>query len=418
MKVLHFIPRLSITSGSNIFGYKTELMDAMSKDAEVHLLTADVIGQPISGISVHKYSPLKNIVGSRFSSFDKFFLSIHPDIVHIHSCWNIQAYYFLKCCLKHRLQVIVTVDKQLEAWHVANHRLFSKLPKTFLYQHRMIARASLIHAVSNFEKENIDKWMLSFPFSKKSIESKIEVVEIFKKQYGYTAVEMAKELLSLYRKVIDARPFLSMSHEDCKVEDLFIKAALSEDFTANELSQEDKNLLSSVTEESYRMISLHSYIQGTFELLFKGAEKCECSFHGIDVEDINSSECSCVSNCINQNLSDVGGIDEVMSDSSLTDVERNICCCIMNFKYKLINSLSTMSRSDFAILYDLLRYSNYNEVLLRDKMIKHGLDKFVARLFFILKERYGLGEGFMFIEPVYDAKTKKLMTKLYKTDIQ
>lgn len=414
MKVLHFIPSLSLTAGSNIFGYKTGLMEAMSKYADIHLLTADVIRQSIKGVTIHKYSPLKNVLGSRFSSFDKFILSISPDIVHIHSCWNIQAYYFLKCCLKHRLQVVVTIDKQLEPWHVANHYFFSKLPKTLFYQYRIIANASLIHAVSDIEKGTIENWIISFPFFKKNVERKIKVIEVLKKPYGCVYETTAKEILSLYRSIIDNRPFLSMSRDDCRVEDLFIKSALSEMFTINELRSEDKKHLLSLTEESCRMILLHSYIQGVSDLLIKGAKKCNYTFPEFNIIDY-----SCVSTCSSSNdISDDDNFNYIISDNSLSDIEKNICCCILNLQNKLKYSLTAITRYDFIVLYKLLRYSNYNEALLRDKMVKYGLDKFTARLFFILKDRYGLSEGFMFFEPLCDTKTNRLMTKLYKTDIQ
>lgn len=44
--------------------------------------------------------------------------------------------------------------------------------------------------------------------------------------------------------------------------------------------------------------------------------------------------------------------------------------------------------------------------------------KDTARLFQIMKERYGLSEGFMFIEPINDSKTEKLRKMFFKSNIQ
>lgn len=69
-------------------------------------------------------------------------------------------------------------------------------------------------------------------------------------------------------------------------------------------------------------------------------------------------------------------------------------------------------------LFCSLRYNNYDEVLLYNKVCEFNLSKDTARLFQIMKERYGLGDGFMFIEPLADKGTQKMRKMLFKANIQ
>lgn len=60
----------------------------------------------------------------------------------------------------------------------------------------------------------------------------------------------------------------------------------------------------------------------------------------------------------------------------------------------------------------MLRNLGYN------KVCELNLSKDTARLLQIMKERYGLGEGFMFIEPLSDNGTQRLKEMLFKANIQ
>ena len=118
MRVLHFIPHFADIAKSVGLQYKLALIKAMAESADVHLLCADHPDIEMGNVHIHKFSPLRNMFGGRHSSFDRFLSEIHPDIVHIHACWSIYAYYFLRCCEKYRIPAIITFDRQLESWHV------------------------------------------------------------------------------------------------------------------------------------------------------------------------------------------------------------------------------------------------------------------------------------------------------------
>ena len=69
-------------------------------------------------------------------------------------------------------------------------------------------------------------------------------------------------------------------------------------------------------------------------------------------------------------------------------------------------------------MYRKLRFEDYDEDLVYGKIRGLGLAKDAARLFKIMEERYGLGQGFMFADPLDDKGTMKLREKLFKSEIQ
>lgn len=66
----------------------------------------------------------------------------------------------------------------------------------------------------------------------------------------------------------------------------------------------------------------------------------------------------------------------------------------------------------------MLRFNDYDEGLVKDVFDRCGVSKFAARIMTIMNERYGLGEGFMPVEPLDDKGTETLRRKLFKSEVQ
>ena len=77
-----------------------------------------------------------------------------------------------------------------------------------------------------------------------------------------------------------------------------------------------------------------------------------------------------------------------------------------------------VSRADFVGLCRALRLGGYDEDAVEAKVRSLGLSRDAAGLLQVLKERYGLGEGFMFSEPSDGKAAGKFKVKLFKSDIQ
>ncbi|MGN1376101.1 MAG: glycosyltransferase [Prevotella sp.] len=412
MNVLHFIPVLSTLAGANIISYKEEMIKAMSGRADVTVLTSDTGRWNVQDIKVRRYSLLKNMFGRRFSTFDKFLSSAKPDVVHIHACWDIQAYYFMRCCIRRRIPVVVTLDRRLEAWHMSHHAIWKTI-KSLWYQKFMLSHADALHAVSRQESDNLKRWF-PLPFVKASepVNPNVEYIGIYRCLPDSTPDDMATSLLRLYRKVMDSRPFYSMSADAIRAEDIML-AWGSGELPANvTLTEEHRNILSSLSTEDKRLILLHAAAQGVKTDVIMGANRCSVTMPQIDTGKIERFDSGKAVGKGNQSHSK----RYMDGDISLPDSDKRILTNVIDVALNMRDGKVT--RQEMQSLCRMLYHANYDEIRLADIVADMGIAKHIARMFAILEDRYLLGQGYMFLEPLRDGGTKKNIMKLYKLDIQ
>lgn len=448
MKVLHFIPNFADINESVGLQYKIALIKAMAESAEVHLLCADYPGIDMGSVHVHKFSLLKNLFGRWHSSFKKFLADIRPDVVHIHACWNIYAYYLQRCCEKYRIPTIITFDRQLEAWHSSGHYCLCNFFKSVIYQRYIVSHAKVLHAVCDNEICSISDYV-GYPTllckilgirsehantlhidesngdignveydvyvskQNKNIRN-IVLIDIFNEIYEKSISPLSDRLIGMYQIVVDSNPFWLMSSEDCCAEDILLYAGATENIAGLQLSDNQRRILSTLDDKAWRRILLHSYNQGILEFVFSGIEKYNLS-QPFSQEQIGGIFCLLENK--SQRLTNIRNTSKIKTDSSLSDLERDIMIKIMTILYGIKHRIE-IKRKDMLDLYLSLKYNNFDEIQLYNKVHETGILKDTARLFQIMKERYGLSEGFMFIEPINDSKTEKLRKMFFKSNIQ
>lgn len=439
MRVLHFIPNFADITESVCTQYKITLIKVMAESAEVHLLCADEPTVDLGNVYVHKFSLLKNLFGIWYSTFDRFLKDIRPDVVHIHACWDIYAYYFQKRCNKFRIPTIITFDRQLEVWHVSSHYWGSKFLKVLIYQRYLISHAQAFHAVCENEVQSIagfigyPKYLCKILGFKSGNIEKNNVEKLYKDIYTIkynnkirnivvvdtlnniiTSQTMSERIFDMYQTVLDSNPFMMMDSDNCYIEDILLHAGISEETNLSNMLGKLQINFSSLTSESWRMILLHSNIQGILDLVLSGIQKYGLSqpYSKKSIEDIycfpiDDKQCYDIKMYTRN----------IMSDNTIPVGERNILIQIITILYGIKHHIN-IKRKDFIDLYCGLKYNNFDESLLYKKAHEAGILKSAARLFYIMKERYGLGEGFMFTEPINDRGTKKLRKIIFKSNIQ
>lgn len=412
MNVLHFIPVLSSLAGANIISYKEEMIKAMSARADVTVLTSDIGRWNVKDLKIRRYSLLKNLFGSRFSSFGKFLSSAKPDVVHIHACWDIQAFYFLRCCMRRRIPVVVTVDRRLEKWHMSHHAFFKTI-KSLWYQRYILSHADAIHVVSRQEGDNFKKWS-AMPYVKASepVNNNIEYIGIYKCLPDNTPEDMAASLLRLYRKVMDSRPFYSMSADAIRSEDIMLAWGSGELPADAVLSEQQRKTLSSLDSADKRLILLHAAKQGVKTDIIMGANRCDVSMPQIDTTKIERFDNDEQLKTEERNYSK----RYIDNDLSLSETDKCLLANVIDVALNMRDG--KVKRQELMSLCRMLYHANYDEIRFADICTDMGIAKPIARMFAILEDRYLFSQGYMFLEPLRDKGTKITIMKLYKSDIQ
>ena len=419
MKVLHFIPSLKTVVCSELLKYKTALIEQMAESGEVCVLTADKGNISLGKAEIRTYSPVKTLFGRGKRQFGKILDAVRPEVVHIHACWNFSACCLLKACEKRNIPTVLTTDRQLEPWHVSRHYWSHKLPLMLKYQRYILKHAGALHATNRQELENISSlnWHPRLK-TKHSLNPNIALIEPFTVVHGMKADNMTESMIKLYRKVADSSPFGQMTKEERHAEDLLMQAGISGDITDSAITEADKDLMASLNNDAWRRIFLHSTDQGIYEYVKAGLKKADIPACPIDTDKVERFIPESMKDTATK-AEDIGKsrkISRLKSDETLSDFERKLCAALMTVSLKI--KYSCVNRADFTKIYKMLRFNEYDEDAVENKMHDTGTGKNMARLLQIMKERYGLGDGFMFTEPLNDKKTTKIKKKLFNTAIQ
>lgn len=417
MKVLHFIPNLEAVKRSPLLSYKVALLASMSGKADVTVLTCNAGKVSLDGIEIKECLASAVVIGRGRRRLRRLLTAMRPDVVHIHACWNHVAGVLFRECARLKVPTVLTVDRRLESWHVKRHYWSGKLPMSVMFQRRMLKDAGALHFITQQEQARFE-YFGWHPLVKAShpINTRTVTISPFNITAGTSAETMVGSLLALYQKVADSAPFNQMSDDERKVEDLLLGISLSDNGRVT-ISDGDISLLRSIDGKSWRRILIHSYDENISENVYEGLRQAGMPIPAVAAGTLDRFALrACDAGGKPKDVSSDAKIARLMSDKSIPQLERGVCVELVGLLLKIRYGYA--HRSDFVRLYRKLRFEDYDEDLVYGKIRGLGLAKDAARLFKIMEERYGLGQGFMFADPLDDKGTMKLREKLFKSEIQ
>ncbi|MDO4160272.1 MAG: hypothetical protein Q4D41_07440 [Prevotellaceae bacterium] len=413
MKVLHFIQKFPTDSGYS-FGYLPELIKDMAGKADVYVVAERPLDSTLYANVKGQYRYSSSIPCANDHKFAKILKETQPDIVHIHACWSLSAYMFMRKCHKRHIPVVLSTGKQLMPWHFMRSYIFCRLPKFLAFQRKMTRCANALHASNEQEASWIET--ISWNPRKKSdttVNDRIAIIADSRIE-KLTTGEVTNRFFTLYRKVADTYPFLAMSENERTAEDALLTAGLSEDKLSAILQDKHIKAISTLNDLRLRAILLHATDEGIIDYIYSGARQCNLRLPAFDYGSIERFNISTAKFDDTRCKSFIAR--HIDSDSSLSDTEKNICREIVTDIHK--SRQRCLHRSDMARLYSLLRFKDYDEVRLNHKIKKLHIAAMASRLLQILCERYSLTEGYMFAPPLDDRKTRRLKTELFASSVQ
>ena len=213
-----------------------------------------------------------------------------------------------------------------------------------------------------------------------------------------TTEEMTRQMLRLYRKVIDSNAWIMMTDHAKTAENVLLRIGISHDPQSETMTDEQAEAINQLDEESWRKIMIHADEEGVLEPVMRAIELQQFHAPTLDIQQIER-----FTPRIQKSL---GPLDrEKLLDHSLKTKfkflwhdygecpELDICRMTANAAYEM--KKATLSRRHLADIYEVFKYEDFDE----DKYAKMTKDAdlygFVVKLQTTLEEMLGLTEGFM-----------------------
>ena len=416
MKVLHYIPSAKAAAGSYVSDYIVGVVKSMSERAEVHVLTS-AGGARLGNSEMHVWRPglLPFYTGRR--RLRRLLSALKPDVVHIHSCWSFYAAILSGECARMRIPTVITPGRRLEPWHYSHRYFLSKLPKYILFQRKMVVRAAALHAVCAQEASDLAAFCWHPRLrAKHSLNSRVVETNIFDTPVSRGAPLVADELLKLYQKAVDSAPFPMMSADELLAEDWLIMTGAADGSRQTSVPGDVLSVMNTLDGKAWRRIFLHSADQGVLDFVRRGLGVAGLSVPPLAVDKVDRFTDGLNDRAAEKRLPGRSKLSRLSSDGELSGRELDICTQFVSVMMKARKAC--VSRADFVGLCRALRLGGYDEDAVEAKVRSLGVSRDAAGLLQVLKERYGLGEGFMFSEPSDGRAAGKFKVKLFKSDIQ
>lgn len=412
MKVIHYIPNMKAIESSAFLRYKVDLLRLMSAQVEIMVLTSAKCSLQLGNSHVETFQPLSTVLGAG-RRFKSLLTEFNPDVVHIHSEYDLSAYILFRLCRCFHIPVVISTDRCLEPWHAATFS--QKLSRGLLMtlKRPMLTSSMTLHAACQQEYDNLNMSGGS-QFRRRPLNARTVRIDAFTIVGTTTAEDMLDAMMTLYRKVVDTSPFYRMSNDESAVEDwLIFKGATSGRIDVS--ADDRRDILSRLDDKAWRRIFIHAGDEGVTGWLLAGIKSL-----GLDVKVVDPTSVSRFSLRRPVSASESGRIKRFMqrlkSYGLDSGIEYDVCAALVTTAVKC--RYASVRRSDFVSLYLTLRFNDYDEERVSGVMARLGLSKPAARLLCILGERYGLTEGFMYTTPLDDKGTETLRKKLFKSEIQ
>lgn len=418
MKVLHFIDKNVRTAGNEVFDYLPALLYRLAADVDTIVVSPVAVAFSDSGdrLQVHRYHDTALFAVSDIRHFNRVLKVERPDIVHIHGCSSMFSNLFMRKCVRGNIPVVITTGKYFESWNMWQSYIPNRLSRLLMFQRGMLRQACAIHVLCRQEGENLLHLGL-YPTlkAKKPLNANIAVIQDFNIAPDMTVEDMASAMKKFYLKVADSNPFMLMSQSDKECEDILLTAGLAADPSDVQLNDADKALLSSLDEASMRRLLLHAADEGIYTNVIESALRLKLRIPSVNINAVERFKSHYRHG--NSVVADEEiGSDCFDSDDTLTAAERDVCHILTSTWRKYHRR--ELRRSDLAVLYKTLRFTVYDEVMLRHALRRAGFFKRSARLLALLVERYTLTEGFVFTLPLNDRGTARMRRRLCRLGVQ
>lgn len=295
----------------------------------------------------------------------------HPDIVHVHGCWQ---YPLVSAALKaHRrgARIVLTPHGDLEPWIIGERRLSAKRGKALLWQRRLVESSYVVIAQGNIEASSLKElgW-----------NPRIEIVRNAVVTNSITPEAMARQTQDVYRKVMDSHTLELMNDDARLLLRLLLKAGITGD------SRWVTEQAPDINEQQWRYLLVYADHENVRPTVDYGARILGIGHPYIETDKIKSY---------------------LPTNYQKPKPEAHDAASLVSEMHRRPPTLRHLVELDRA-----LRKNNVQEDRLVDVLEENRLLKFFRRLLCLLTEQTGLDEGFLPAEPIDDRQTQTIRKRL------
>lgn len=155
MRILHYIPSIDRSSGG-VGAYLQLMAHDLGRLVELHIVSHRSENElSIENCTIHYIDGKRIHLLKAKVEFMNLLDELHPDVVHVNSCWELLSSYTVFWAKKKNYPVLITTHGMLEPWVVRKNYWIKKLPALFLYQKKALKMADSLVATAESERKNL-----------------------------------------------------------------------------------------------------------------------------------------------------------------------------------------------------------------------------------------------------------------------
>lgn len=306
--------------------------------------------------------------------------TISFDILHVHGCWDNAQFMIVRKALKQGVRLVVTPYGQLQPWIQQQHFWKEKLPKRIAYQKSIVEQAYAVIVQGNMELECLK----DLGWNNRCIIIRNALIT-----NSITPREMARQVFTLYQRIIDSNPLQLMNDNTRK----FVKRLITIGITGDErwTMGEEVPMLG-----DWRQILCYAHQEQIMPTIKRAIRTLNLMEPDIDAAQIPYF--------VPDGYVETDTIQHTIGNQFITENDRLIAT------FKTMKKLIASRQLSIKHLIELdieLREHPCDEGLLAEQLQERRLIKLASRSMQLMHDFTGLTEGFMPVQPLNDRIAKK-----------
>jgi hypothetical protein len=310
--------------------------------------------------------------------------AIHPDIVHVHGCWNRTIAQQAERLSRQGARIVLTPHGALQPWIISHQRPVEKTTQSALWQRRLVQHAYAVIAHGRMEYDGL---------SKLSWNPRVELIRNAVTSNTITPEAMRRQTNAVYQKVMDSYTLPLLTADDVSLLALILKAGITGDkrwvaANVNALPGGTAPADSTMPDATgWRRLLLYADHENIRPVVDRGISVLQLDAPAIDTAAISAYLPSNYTKPVPLTTADpVAVVQQTMNEP----------LCLLR--------LVELDRT--------LRQPAVNDDSLADELSDQSMTRYFQRLLQLLAEQTLIDEGFMPLPPVDDRLTQQMRKQL------